>query len=793
MVRECIGPAKAMTSFVELPEDVHLYICKSLYPRHINHLVRTCKVLHHRLNSELWKAISVSNAAKKEIFLEAALLGRLAVLANESIFEPNFSNLTGHEALRLAAKSGHISIVAYLLAKGLEYCNEANYRNLRKPIFPGLDEPSALQLAAEVGDADTVRHLLRHGATLDDQVGALKQAVHSGNEVIVSDLLEREDPASSELLSLASGTPLLQLAINAKSETLVSILLDHGFDANMHDSMRHMTPLRQAVETDWPWAVKTLLAQGADVNFADVQGSTALHIAVDYCRTQNGLEIIRLLLQAGGDLKQRNNARRTPVDNAMLNRNLDPVHFLMKYGFADFNDSECLGHFICAAAAKGDKTLVAEAIRHGADVNKPGRFGTYTWPPLRHAAYGGYLDVMDLLLSNGAILESPVGGGLATPLHLALGQGNLAAAQWLLDRGADIHSISNRLHPWPVSDTTFRPYWTCLHFGALGGSEVFRLVLDAGYVPVLDYPKTVSLWESAIGGRDGSNPEFLQLVLDTIRGNDGGYRDAINPVTHMFELGRKLNEAMVMAMLSDSNFDLNAVNDTGKTLLHNAIICDNKGVGELLLELGVDVNATDNDNRTALYYAAENQDPKLVRMLLEAGATPHADSLENSPLSACLFGEGSFISQCWTPTDEVLAAMRDIIKQLSEHSVSPNRFFKQRPILNELLFSQRLASSELAVQMLLGLGADPNIFDDSGMTPLHYAATSGDIRTVSRLLVGGADLGAKNKSGRTAVQVAEQYGWNVVVDLLLRKAAGLEISPSEVDALYDRITSRVEG
>ncbi|CEN59455.1 hypothetical protein ASPCAL01905 [Aspergillus calidoustus] len=786
-----------MTSFVELPEDIHLYICKSLYPRHINHLVRTCKVLHHRLNSELWKAISVSDAVKKEIFLESALLGRLAVLqnlANESNFESEFSNLTGHEALRLAAKSGHSSIVAYLLAKGLEYCNEANFRNLRKTILPGLDDPSALQLAAELGDVDTVRHLLGHGATLEDKVEALKQAVHSGNEVIVSDLLKKENPASSELFSLASDMPLLQLAINARSEALVSMLLDHGFDVNMHDSMRHMTPLRQAVEEDWPWAVKTLLAQGADVNVADAQRNTALHIAVKYCRTHDCLGMIRLLLQAGGDLKRRNNAGRTPVDLAMMRQNLDVVNFLMKCGFADFNDSECLGHLICAAAAKGDKVLVAKAIRHGADVNKPGPFGTHDkWPPLRHAAYGGHLDAMDLLLSNGAILESPEGGHLPTPLHLALGQGNSAAAQWLLDRGADIRSISNRLHPWSATDTTFRPYWTCLHFAAIGGSEAFRLVLDAGYIPVLDNPKTVSLWESAIKGCDGSNTEFLQLVLNKIRGDDGGYRDAVNPVTYMFELGRKPNEAMIMAMLGDSNFDLNAVNDTGKTLLHNAIICDDEGVSQLLLDLGVDVNAADNDGRTALYYAAENQDPKLVRMLLEAGATPHADKLENSPLAACLFGECSFISQCWTPTDELLAAMRDVIKQLSEHGVSPNQLFKQRPIFNELLSDQTFATSVHGVQSLLELGADPNVLDDSGMTSLHYAASSGDIRTVSRLLVGGADVEAKNRRGVTAVQLAEQHGWNLVVDLLLRKAAGLKISPGEVDALYNRITSRAEG
>ncbi|KAL2819419.1 ankyrin repeat-containing domain protein [Aspergillus granulosus] len=785
-----------MISFIELPEDIHLYICKSLYPRHINHLVRACTILHRRLNSELWKAIFASNSAKQELFLESSRLGHLDTirrLVDELNFD--FSNITGHESLRVAAKNGHSSIVAYLLTEGVEYFNEANYRNLQKAIYPGLDEPSALQIAAELGDADTVRLLLGHSATLEDKVGALKIAVQNGHEVVVSSFLQEGDPALPELLSLASDTPLLQLAINAMAEPVVSTLLEHGLDVDMHDSMKYMTPLRQAVETAWPWAVKTLLARGADVSVVDIHGNTALHAAMRRRGTQESLEIVRLLLRAGGDLRCRNNVGRTPIDVASMDQHLDLIRFLIESGSADLSNSKYLDRLICAAVVKGDKALVAESLRLGANVNQPksGPFHSSAWPPLHHAAYGGHMEIMELLLSKGAIVDPFPEADRLTPLHLALGQGHLAAAQWLLDRGSDIHRISNRQHPWPATDTTFKSHWTCLHFAALGGMEVFRLVLDTGYFPLLDDPKAVSLWESAICGRGGSNPEFLQLVLETIRDDNGEYRDPIDPVTHIFKLGHELNKGIVMAMLSDSNFDLNKADETGQTLLHKAMIYENEGVGQLLLELGVDVNVTDSNGRTALYYAAENQDSQKVRMLLDAGATPHTDNLENSPLSACLFGKSSFISQSWAPTDELLTAMRDIIQELVEHGVDPNQFYRQRPILHELLFNQTLANSMLAVQILLDLGADPNIIDESEMTPLHRAASSGDIRTISRLLLGGADLTAKTKGGMTAVQLAEEHGWNVAVDLLLRGAAGLDISASEVDALYDRISSRVPG
>ncbi|KAL3456186.1 ankyrin repeat-containing domain protein [Aspergillus heterothallicus] len=263
-----------------------------------------------------------------------------------------------------------------------------------------------------------------------------------------------------------------------------------------------------------------------------------------------------------------------------------------------------------------------------------------------------------------------------------------------------------------------------------------------------------------------------QLALEVICDDHGQFRDSINLVTYIFNFGHKMNKATVMTMLKDSTFDLSKADESGQTLLHKALIHNNEGVGQLLLELCIGVNATDNDGRTALYYAADNQDAKRVRMLLAAGSTPHADELKNSPLLACLFGESSFISQSWTPADEVLTAMRDIVHQLIQHGVDPNQFFKQRAIIHELLSNQALSNSVYAVEILLDRGADPNLKDAAGMAPLHYAAPNGDIRTVSCLLFGGANLNMKNKQGSTAVQLAEQHGLSLVWICFLERKPG---------------------
>jgi ankyrin repeat protein len=57
---------------------------------------------------------------------------------------------------------------------------------------------------------------------------------------------------------------------------------------------------------------------------------------------------------------------------------------------------------------------------------------------------------------------------------------------------------------------------------------------------------------------------------------------------------------------------------------------------------------------------------------------------------------------------------------------------------------------------LIQAGADPNARDKSGVAPLHRAARTRCASAVRALLSNGADARLKNKSGSTALQLAEQ-------------------------------------
>jgi uncharacterized protein len=74
------------------------------------------------------------------------------------------------------------------------------------------------------------------------------------------------------------------------------------------------------------------------------------------------------------------------------------------------------------------------------------------------------------------------------------------------------------------------------------------------------------------------------------------------------------------------------------------------------------------------------------------------------------------------------------------------------------------------VRMLLDKGADPNAKSQSGSTPLHTVAFTGDRASLDLLLNYGADAAITNNDGKTAAEVARERGNQEVVDLLVTRA-----------------------
>jgi ankyrin repeat protein len=167
--------------------------------------------------------------------------------------------------------------------------------------------------------------------------------------------------------------------------------------------------------------VEELLDRGANVNARNEAGDTALmHAALNADQ-----EMVQLLLRRGADVR----ARAVYDITALLRALHDPskVQLLLQNG-ARIDDRA----MVLAAMIPGSRQTLELLIRRGGNVKA--NVGRYT--VLMAAAYSGDLDAATWLVEHGADVNARSEAG-CTALNGAAVSGNAAIVRLLLDRGAD--------------------------------------------------------------------------------------------------------------------------------------------------------------------------------------------------------------------------------------------------------------------------------------------------------------------------------------------------------------------
>ncbi len=207
-------------------------------------------------------------------------------------------------------------------------------------------------------------------------------------------------------------------------------------------------------------------------------------------------------------------------------------------------------------------------------------------------------------------------------------------------------------------------------------------------------------------------------------------------------LAASAGHGKIVAYLVEKGSTIDQRNLAGSTALMRAVKDSRRSTAKLLLSLGADPNALTQGGLTPLEAAAFNGNTRLVKLLLNHKAAP--DHVDGTGKSAILYASAR--------------GFTTIVAALLDAGVDVNGRYGHD--LTALMWAAGHADDVPeaegleTVKLLLARGAQLDMADDRGRTPLMIAAQRGHAAVITYLRSLGADMSGRDKEGKSALDLA---------------------------------------
>ncbi|KAJ6248331.1 ankyrin repeat [Anaeramoeba flamelloides] len=450
--------------------------------------------------------------------------------------------------------------------------------------------------------------------------------------------------------------------------------------------------------------VKLLLKHGADINIGKLEdGHLPIHVAVFYEQK----EILSFLLKNGADPFLEDSKGWTILTWVAFKNVVECFPIL-----EENLESEEIKKLVSQRDRKGNTPLHLAALTNATHVVNeltnylPNKISLNEngFAPIHNSVLANSKDVLRIFVNMSTNLDIMTSVG-KTSLHYATESENIELVKILIRSGAN---------------TELRD------FDGLTAYEIARL---KGNKVLCD--------------------QFLSLKGDSL----------------IHKAAKEKNQKEVLRILKQNPLEAQNIDKFGKTSLHISAEMGDISTIKILLNYGANINALSFTKNPPLYTAIKEDNFDTVKFLVKKGAEINinerddvvlsalhlAVEWDNLPIVKYLLSQGSFINERMKIQEGITALMiavqrqnREILKELYKKKKQSKKNFRldingtdnlgRTALIHSITKKGKVAIPE----ELIDQGADPNIFDKSGKTALHYAIIDEAHEVVKSLLSQGA-------------------------------------------------------